>query len=872
MTRAKQNISIAKIARPKISGVYERKRLFKLLDKRLERSVVWISDPAGSGKTTLVASWLDSRKLPCLWYQMDEGDADIATFFYYMGMAAKKAAPNVRRPLPLLTPEYLAGVTVFSRRYFENLCSRLLPPFLLIFDNYHTIPSESSFHEAFREGLCAAPEGIGVIVISRADPPPAFSTLLAGSKMAVIGWDDIRLTREESGGIVRIAGVSQIKRSAIEQLHKKAGGWTAGLILLVKSMKIADLPIETSERMASEEVFRYFGNQLFDKASADVQNFLLTTAVLPSISLPVAEKLTGNSRAGQVLENLSRSNTFTEKRRYPRLVYQYHPLFRDFLLARMQEAFAAEYISRLRQQAGLLLEESGQIEDAAELFREAGDWEQLIRLTLTHARALMAQGRSKTLRDWITVIPKEILGNTPWLLYWMGMSSMPHDLSLSRNALERAYKLFKKDNDVGGIYLSWSGIVETFVYQWSNFAPLDHWISEIETLLRTYPGFPTPEIEAHVTSAVFCALIHRQPGHPDLPLWEERAKAIILTSNDIHLKMILGSHVILYYAWWTGDQAKAKHLLETLHSAVQMASGNLDPLATIVWRALEAAHLWIVAEKDACMAAVRHGLEVAERAGVHLWDFMLYAQAGHVMVSTGDLESAADYRRRMEFILSTDRRVDICHYYYQMAWGALCENNLPIALENAKTSYQFATECGGPFMLAYTSLLLAEVLIECGRHDEAEAYLREAREICSTTSVKTAEYIYFWLQAIRNFKLGNMEAALAHLNKHLAIGKKCGILNHGGWRSHPKAELYAKALEHGIETEFVKYLIRKRSLMPPGENMESRAQSADLRAQCAKGSPHAPHPMPSADLLETWPWPLRIYTFGRFEIQKDDKP
>ena len=62
---------------------------------------------AGSGKTALTASYLDNGKFPCLWYRMDEGDGDIATFFYYLGLAAKKASPRKRKPLPLLTPEYL---------------------------------------------------------------------------------------------------------------------------------------------------------------------------------------------------------------------------------------------------------------------------------------------------------------------------------------------------------------------------------------------------------------------------------------------------------------------------------------------------------------------------------------------------------------------------------------------------------------------------------------------------------------------------------------------------------------------------------------------------------------------------------------------
>src|SRR5512146_2327168 len=96
---------IAKLTRPRLANVVERKRLLARLNSVGEKKIVWISAPAGSGKTTLVAQWLDSRKLPSIWYQVDEGDADIATFFSYMGIAAKQAAPHYRTPLPLLTPE-----------------------------------------------------------------------------------------------------------------------------------------------------------------------------------------------------------------------------------------------------------------------------------------------------------------------------------------------------------------------------------------------------------------------------------------------------------------------------------------------------------------------------------------------------------------------------------------------------------------------------------------------------------------------------------------------------------------------------------------------------------------------------------------------
>jgi LuxR family transcriptional regulator, maltose regulon positive regulatory protein len=96
--------------RPRLAGVLPRARLFGLLDTGCRSPVVWVSGPAGSGKTTLVASWLDAKKIPCLWYHLDEGDSDIATFFYYLGLATRRAAPRYKTPLPLLTMEYLRGV------------------------------------------------------------------------------------------------------------------------------------------------------------------------------------------------------------------------------------------------------------------------------------------------------------------------------------------------------------------------------------------------------------------------------------------------------------------------------------------------------------------------------------------------------------------------------------------------------------------------------------------------------------------------------------------------------------------------------------------------------------------------------------------
>ena len=135
----KNNPQLPKITRPGISGVLRRERLFRQLDKSRKQPVIWIAGPAGSGKTTLVSSYLEARGLPCLWYQVDGGDSDIAGFFYYIGLAAKKAAPRCRKPLPILSPEYLQGLDIFARKFFENLYGRLKRPFVVVLDNYQEL-------------------------------------------------------------------------------------------------------------------------------------------------------------------------------------------------------------------------------------------------------------------------------------------------------------------------------------------------------------------------------------------------------------------------------------------------------------------------------------------------------------------------------------------------------------------------------------------------------------------------------------------------------------------------------------------------------------------------------------------------------------
>jgi ATP/maltotriose-dependent transcriptional regulator MalT len=196
-------VRLAKLSRPRVGHVLARERLFASLDRLRERPVVWIAAQPGAGKTTLLASYVDERELPCLWYQVDGGDADPASFFYHMGMAAQglRKRKRERAPMPLLTPEFNADLPGFARHYFRALYERMGPGSALVLDNLHEVPEDRPLHRILATAFEEVPEGVGAMVSSRGEPPGAYSPLIARDRVSFIDSGEIRLTLDETEAI-----------------------------------------------------------------------------------------------------------------------------------------------------------------------------------------------------------------------------------------------------------------------------------------------------------------------------------------------------------------------------------------------------------------------------------------------------------------------------------------------------------------------------------------------------------------------------------------------------------------------------------------------------------------------------------------------
>ena len=157
---------LAKLLRPQLHRPVARQRLFRLLDRRATHPVLWVSGPPGCGKTTLVASYITSRRLPAAWYRVDEGDRDPAAFFTYLNLLARQFGSPDAPDLPTLSPEYFPDLAAFTRRCFRELFTRLPSRSMLVLDNCHAAASDT-FHLLLRCACHELPPDISLVAISR---------------------------------------------------------------------------------------------------------------------------------------------------------------------------------------------------------------------------------------------------------------------------------------------------------------------------------------------------------------------------------------------------------------------------------------------------------------------------------------------------------------------------------------------------------------------------------------------------------------------------------------------------------------------------------------------------------------------------------
>ena len=831
---------IPKIARPRLSLSYNRTDLHNLLDEMRSRQLVVVSGPPGAGKSTLIATYIESRKLPSLWYQVDKCDKDLATFFHYLGIAAREARPHNKPAMPHLTPEFSQGISAFAKRYFRELYQHLEVPFLIVLDNYQDVAEDAALHEVIRVACTELPQGGRIVIISRKECPPAMARLRASNMVAIIEWDELQLTPTEVKAIAALHGMILPTHEAAEQLQKKVGGWAAGLSLVLQMKSHVNFANESSGALDSV-VFDYFAEEVFNSLSPEIQKLMQHTAVLPVMSPQAIDELIGSSDASQMVAQFAQLNYFTTKHGDQNPVYQYHPLFREFLLDRAEATMSSEALLEIRRRAARILIDSGQVEDGVQMFLKVKDWDAATDVIFAHARILHEQGRHKTLETWLRMFPEEVVAEKPCLSYWMGMSLLFFDPVVSRPYFEHAYGLFQRDNDPEGVFLSWAGIMDSIVYAYGDLKEAEHWIDEMDALLTRYPDMPSSHIAGSVTFTMFTAMMFWKPNHPRMALMEERVRQLIASDIDSTLRMMLALH-LAKNCLWRGDLAQASIILETQRGDSNKIASS--PFAQVMWYLVDAIYAMHAGLHERCLQSVNQGLQLSLDSGIHMWDMVFLGHGATTAFSMNNLDAAGDFVKGMAAVFEKTRYTEASYYHAMAAWHAALTNQPGVAAKHAEFAIKLAERSGKAYFMASFMLGMGMVYYWLGNIESAETYLQRAREIGRCIDNLLLEWMYLLFAAYLAIDRNREATGIFLLRDAMRLGRENGYMHFFFWPRSVISMLCRTALIKNIEVDYVRGLIKQHNLLPD----------------------------PTIPTTDKWPYPVKIYTLGRFAVLKDEIP
>ena len=588
-----------------------------------------VSAPAGFGKTTLLAEWLDEMAgddRSVAWLSLDPEDSEPAWFWTCVVTALRTAVPGAGSSVL----ELLASSASPTEHLLITLLNELAAApgeVWLVLDDYHLVDSRdvSDGVAFFLEHL---PPHVHVILSTRADPDLPLSRWRVRGELVEVRAADLRFTSDEAAAYLNEVAGLDLALEDVAALEERTEGWIAALQLAALSIQGREDVSSFIARFAGDD--RYIVDYLVEEVLAHqpdpVRSFLLQSAVLDRLTGSLCDAVTGRDDGSNILMALERANLFLVPLDDQRQWYRYHHLFADVLRARIL-AEEPDLVPMLHQRASQWYERHDLVDEAVRHALAARDFDRAAYLMELAVPAIRLNRQEGMLLGWLKALPDDVVRRSPVLSAFYGyMLMVSGDLDAFEPRLDDAERALASAPD--GSAPQWAKTEE----------------------LRTLPA----------TIAVYRASLAQARG--DLAGTAEHARrALDLAGPNDHLSRGGATGFLALVAWAQGDVLTA---LETFTQAVASlhAAGNLvDQLSSTV----VLADMWLVAGRPSTARRLyERALRLAEDHGeaVALASADLHAGLSEIDIECGDLETA---KRHLETAAAFVERASMTESRYR---------------------------------------------------------------------------------------------------------------------------------------------------------------------------------------------------------------
>jgi hypothetical protein len=825
---------------PQSVDLLPRETIHKKLDHFQTLRGVWIHGPAGTGKTAAMVGYLEARQTPYLWYQVDVMDVQIEYFFNNLKPLADELAEKQKMELPVYDGQAASSFPLFCRQYFSQFFDLFKEPIAIVLDNLHEVDENSDFYTALHIASDIAPEHLRCFFLSRLAPHKKFARYHLSNKLGVIHWEELRFTLEETRLLAAtVDNDTVVADELVEQIHQRTDGWAALVRMWLQHYTMGQENPQSCCKSIPKVILYYLEAEIFDSLSEKDQRFLLATAIFPFVSAETAQSVIDFPNMGETMSRLCKKQMIVL---HQSSNYQYHKLFREYLIQKAQEALEPKTAKDIRRKAVSSFLNKGCYGEALEVIHYTKNQESVPRKIVTKVIDRLFDGDFQSLANKLPPLKENDTVADPWLMFIHGISRMKLDVSQCKRLLERSYEAFAQRKSETGKLITVAGLFETALSEgWDRVGDFDNLLNKLTEIdmQRVDPQL-SALTEARLLKSVLIAMTLRGQNSNELKKWEQRALAGIRKNARAKTR----SQIAFGLAWKNlllGESAVAKGFFDI---ACDSARKETEAPATVVaHKVWEAFYLWGEGRFNQGYAAGGEGLKLlGQKKGMPA---IYYLNCIRIACDLGSqrLKQARRELKKLSKDVENNDHLKMAVYGTLQSWAALKEDRIDIVIDHAQSAYQHATASGTSIAIALTQAVMALAYGLAGNMEQVRRNLASAIAKSRKIGAKQIQFLCYLIDA--EIQLGDkrQKKSLGQLEKALALGCRQEYTNIWLWRPKAITKLCLKALEADIQTQYVQKLIRKRKLYPS-------IAFGDMR---------------------NWPFPIRIKTLKQFSVIVDEK-
>lgn len=761
-------------------------------------SIVWITAPAGSGKTTLATQLCDQSGHAFVWLRAEARMADMGAFLTGLLAAFRKLRPATG--LPALASEDIAFPVDYLRRLIA--AGSTGKALILVIDDLHVLPPDSAPLQALAEARRDVSDAVRTVLVSREPPHPAWLWFTASGNAVIVGYETLRLADREAEALIARHGD---KGWTAARLLDVSGGWVLGARLLLQSASPGGQETDGPLSGATAALLDLLAQELVVPLDEEDRRLLLRIACLPSLSVAVLAQALDMPGAERALMRLTARLLFIERDGRGRL--QMHDLFKAALDKRYPDAVPEAEATALRARAGQALIERGETGDGLLLLSAAGAWEALREAVVAHAPAMKERGELGILLSALDPLPEAVRDESVALRYWHGLSLLSVNPVRARALLTGTLDAARQAGEEALLIPIWTALVDAIWLEWidcSLFDPLIDMLPELEAL-ATRLG---PDQQSMVARGAFAAMSFRCPDHPDFPRWEERNLDFYWQPMPRHETIRRGIHLMFRYCFGEGNRWKVSQVRARLN---RVFAEEAAPVADICTRHVVSAEFLSIFEAsgEETFRTVESGLDANAAHGQTFWDGTLINAGLFKAMSMEDRERGNAYLALLARRLGPGAHPHhVAFHEHFTAYRHWLDGEHAAALTHIMPAYRTGERSGMALFPVHYGNAVAAILQSAGRRLEALAAMRRSRRAASRQHSPLLVFLTHLRGAALAHQSRRPDRALPYLRLALADGARMRIYLHAWIRRGEMATLMRAAIAAGIESDFARELLR----------------------------------------------------------------